>query len=231
MKNENFRKKIGILGGSFDPIHMGHLNIAQSAYLEYGLDEVWFIPAGHSPNKDEREMTPAGIRAEMVSLAIEPYPHFRLSRIEVEAKETSYTYLTLAKLKAQYPDIEFYFIMGADSLDYFAEWRHPEIICEKAVVLAAVRDDMDAGRMEEKIAYIKALFAARIYPLKCGRMDVSSTELRWQVKHSTEEPAMLPKSVLAYIKEHQLYGYQGCGGNNQGCAVNACGSEKKNGTE
>lgn len=231
MPSREVRKKIGILGGSFDPVHMGHLNIAQSAYLEYGLDEVWFIPAGHSPNKDEREMTPVGIRAEMVSLAIEAYPHFRLSRIEMDTKEKSYTYLTLTKLKAQHPDSEFYFIMGADSLDYFEDWKHPEIICEKAVVLAAGRDDMDIVRMEEKIAYIRTLFPARIYPLTCGHLDVSSTELRWQIKHGTEEPGMLPKPVLAYIKEHQLYGYQGCDGKNHADAAYVCGSEKKNGTE
>ena len=92
-------EKIGIFGGSFDPIHCGHINIAQSAYEEFNLNEVWFIPAGHSPNKDENRMTPAEIRAEMVSLAIEGIPGFRLCHIEIKAKETIYTYQATTKIK------------------------------------------------------------------------------------------------------------------------------------
>lgn len=209
MENETYAKKIGILGGSFDPIHMGHLNIAQSAYLEYGLDEVWFIPAGHSPNKNEREMTSAEVRAKMVSLAIEEYPHFKMSRIELDAEETSYTYRTLTKLKEQYPDTRFYFIMGADSLDYFESWKHSEIICEKAVVLAAVRDDMDLTRVEGKIEYLETLFNAEIYPIKGGRTDISSTEIRRCVQDDIHEISLLPEAVWKYIREQGLYGYQG----------------------
>lgn len=199
-------RKVGILGGSFDPIHQGHLNIAKSAYDEFDLDEVWFIPAGHSPNKDERGMTPAKERAKMVALAIRPYPYFKLSRIELESQETSYTYLTLTRLKEMYSDTDFYFIMGADSLDYFEKWRHPEIICEKAVILTAVRDDMDIAQIEEKIAAIKKMFPARIYPIRGGRTEISSTSLRRQILETTEaQPEMLPDAVASYIKDFGLY--------------------------
>lgn len=149
MESQYSGKKIGILGGSFDPIHKGHLNIAQSACEEFHLDEVWFIPAGHSPNKDENQMTPASERAKMVQLAIEEKPFFRMSRMEIEAQETSYTYLTLSRLKEQYPDTHFYFIMGADSLDYLEKWYHPEIICEKATILTAVRDELDLTEIQK----------------------------------------------------------------------------------
>ena len=101
-----------------------------------------------------------------------------MSRIEIEAEETSYTYLTLTRLKEAYPDTKFFFIMGADSLDYFEHWFHPEIICEKATVLVAVRDSMDLAVIDEKIAAIKQLFPAEIYPIRGGRTDVSSTEIR-----------------------------------------------------
>lgn len=205
MKNEKTEKRIGIMGGSFDPIHMGHINIAQSACQEYHLDEVWFIPAGHSPNKDESEMTPAEERAEMVSLALKDYPKFQLSRIEIDAKETSYTYLTLTKLKNQFPSVEFFFIMGADSLDYFDKWRYPEIICQKAVILVAVRDDMDSTQIEKKIAYMKTLFPAYIYPIKGGRTDISSTELRRYIRSGAGDLNMLPEAVLEYIRIHRLY--------------------------
>lgn len=200
-------QKIGILGGSFDPIHKGHLNIAESARAEFDLDEVWFVPAGHSPNKDEREMTSAEIRAGMTALAIADRAYFKLSRIELDSAGTSYTYLTLTRLKEQYPAVEFYFIMGADSLDYFDSWYHPKIICEKAVILTAVRDDMDTAQVLEKIADIKALFPARIYPLRGGRTNISSTEVRKSIRSGEPLNSMLPLPVWQYIREHGLYGY------------------------
>lgn len=198
-------RKIGILGGSFDPIHMGHLNIAKSAYREFALDEVWFTPAGHSPNKDEGKMTPAAARVDMTKLAIAPYPYFKLSRIEVDAEGTSYTYRTLTKLKERHPAVDFFFIMGADSLDYFEQWKHPEIICEKATVLAAVRDDMDIAQINAKIAAIQAQFPAVIYPIRGGRTEVSSTQLREMLK-AGEKSLMLPDAVFHYIRERHLYG-------------------------
>ena len=199
-------EKIGIFGGSFDPIHCGHINIAQSAYEEFNLNEVWFIPAGHSPNKDENRMTPAEIRAEMVSLAIEGIPGFRLCDIEIKAKETSYTYLTLTKLKDLYPDKKLFFIMGADSLDYFERWYHPEIICQKAVILAAVRDDMNLSEINRKIAQIKKLFPARIYPISGGKTDISSSSLRDELSRGeADKTIMLPPRVAEYIKRNHLY--------------------------
>lgn len=207
MELDNSMKKIGILGGSFDPIHKGHLNIAQSAFEEFDLDEVWFIPAGHSPNKAEEKMTPAGERAKMVQLAIEEIPAFSLSTMEIEASETSYTYLTLTKLTEQYPDVQFYFIMGADSLDYFEKWCHPEIICEKAVILVAVRDELNLSEIQEKISFIKKLFPAEIYPIRTGKTDISSTELRKRIKAGLWEFPMLPDKVTDYIMKQGLYGY------------------------
>lgn len=205
MRRCDYSKKIGILGGSFDPIHQGHLNIAEHAMAEFDLDEVWFVPAGHSPNKDEADMTPARLRTEMVECAIASYPHFKLSRIEVDAPETSYTYLTLSKLCEQYHDTQFYFIMGADSLDYFEKWRHPEIICQKAIVLCAVRDDMDITEIKGKISMLKKLFEAEIYPIFGGRTDISSTSLRTQIAMERKKPDLLPETVWKYIIAQGLY--------------------------
>lgn len=199
-------EKIGIFGGSFDPIHLGHLNIARSAYEEFALNEVWFVPAGHSPNKDEKQMTPAETRAKMVSLAIEDIPYFKLCDIEMASEEISYTYLTLTKLKALYPDKKFFFIMGADSLDYFDRWYHPEIICQKAAVLTAVRDDMDISAINQKIAQIKELFPAEIYPIFGGKTEISSSSLRQKLLLGDESSLiMLPEKVKVFIKKHNLY--------------------------
>lgn len=198
-------KKIGILGGSFDPIHNGHLAIAESAYQDFNLDEIWLIPAGHSPNKDEDKMTSAAVRAEMTALAAQDIPHFKLSTYEIDKEGTSYTYLTLSDFKEQYPDTTFYFIMGADSLDYFDAWRHPEIICQKAIILVAVRDDMDLDDIQKKIAHIKEQFHAEIYPLSCKKNDISSSEIRANLQDGKEIRDMVPQSVADYIAVHELY--------------------------
>ena len=198
-------KKIGILGGSFDPIHNGHLAIAESAYRDFHLDEVWLIPAGHSPNKDEDKMTSAAVRAEMTALAAQDIPYFKLSTYEIDKEGTSFTYLTLSDFKEQYPDTNFFFIMGADSLDYFDAWRHPEIICQKAVILVAVRDDMDLDDINEKIGHIKEQFHAEIYPLSCAKIDISSSEIRANLQDGKEIYHMVPQAVADYIAEHELY--------------------------
>ena len=112
-------KKIGILGGSFDPIHNGHLAIAKSAYQDFALDEVWLIPNGNAPHKDSDKMADASHRLAMCQLVADEYPFLKACDIEIVSKEYSYTYITVTKLKDLYPEHEFYFIMGADSLDYF----------------------------------------------------------------------------------------------------------------
>ncbi|MGN0142513.1 MAG: nicotinate-nucleotide adenylyltransferase [Roseburia sp.] len=198
------QRKIGILGGSFDPIHMGHIHIAEAAFQEFSLDEVLFMPAGHSPNKDECRMSSAEDRARMAELAVADYPAFHVSRMELEAAGTSYTYLTMARLAEEHPDWKLYFIMGADSLDYFDQWCHPEIICRYAVILVAVRDDLEQEAICSKIAQIKSIFPAEIYPLKGSKMEVSSSEIRAAVR-SGNSSDLLPERVAEYIREHGLY--------------------------
>ena len=127
--------KVGILGGSFDPIHNGHIHMAVSAYQTFGLDQVWLIPAGHSPNKDEEKMTSGEYRYEMCQIATKTDNKLYVSRMELDCPERSYTYRTLEKLVEQYPENEFYFIMGGDSLDYLETWKHPEIITALAIIL------------------------------------------------------------------------------------------------
>lgn len=203
--NQLVGKKIGIFGGSFDPVHNGHLAIAKAAYREFFLDEVWFMPAGHSPNKNESHMTAAKMRYEMTALAIEDYPYFSVSDFEIKTEGTSYTYLTLTRLKEMYPDTEFYFIMGADSLDYFEKWRKPEIICQKAKLLVAVREDLGQAEIMEKIENMKLLFQAEFYPLSCPKVDISSSEIRHKLAEKQMVTELLPQKVLDYIRQHEIY--------------------------
>lgn len=198
-------KKIGILGGSFDPVHKGHLAIGEAAYRDFDLDEVWFIPAGHSPNKDETGMTAPELRARMTELAVAPYSYFKVSRMEIKAERTSYTYLTLTRLKELHPDTRFYFIMGADSLDYFEEWKHPEIISQMAVILVAVREQWDRQGIMDKIQKIEHMFKAEIYPLSCERFDAASREIRHALENGASRIPELPDSVMQFIRENHLY--------------------------
>ena len=170
--------KTGIFGGAFDPIHKGHIYMAQKAMEEYSLDRILLVPSGHSPNKTENAMTAFSHRYNMCKLASEAVPGIEVSDIEIKDESTSYTYVTLQKLKQLYPEDELYFIMGGDSLDYFETWMRPDVIAQTAIILVMVRENFPKLQMEEKIAHIKNLFPADIRLLKCDRMDVSSTQVR-----------------------------------------------------
>lgn len=197
--------KIGILGGSFDPVHNGHLNMAEKAYQEYGLDEVWLIPAGHSPNKEESRMTSADERLAMCEIAAESRDYLKASDIEVASSERSYTYRTLQKLKELYPEDDFYFIMGADSLDYFEKWKHPEIISSLSHILVVNRDAFREQDLLDKIAAIQKLFPADIRIVHCEKYPVSSHEIRERLFHGKDVSEWLDDKVLFYLKEQKLY--------------------------
>lgn len=197
-------KKIGIMGGTFDPIHYGHLLIAQSAAEEFDLDQVMFLPTGKSPHKSFLQVTDPNLRCQMVAEAIDDHPLFYLSKIEVENTETNYTYLTLRKLVNEYPNTQFYFIMGEDSLDDFPRWRNPDEICRLASILVAVRND-SGDSIEEKIAHIRKLYHADMHMLHAPNFSVSSSELRERIQTGKAVRYMLPEKVEAFIRQNSLY--------------------------
>lgn len=193
--------RIGILGGSFDPIHNGHLNMALKSYEQYHLDEIWLIPNGNAPHKDSDKMADASHRLAMCQLVAKEYPFIKTCDIEIVSEEYSYTYITVTKLREMYPEHEFYFIMGADSLDYFDKWRKPEIIASVCKILVINRDEFSEEDMEVKIQRINALFPADIQIVHCPKVNISSTELRQEMDENE-----VPFAVFAYICEHGLYG-------------------------
>ena len=193
--------RIGILGGSFDPIHNGHLNMALKSYEQYALDEIWLIPNGNAPHKDSDKMADAEHRLAMCKLVANQYPFIKTSDIEIISEEYSFTYITVTKLHEMYPEHEFYFIMCADSLDYFDRWRKPEIIASVCKILVINRDEFTEEDMNAKIHRINEIFPADIQIVHCPKVDVSSTELRKKL----DKADVLPE-VYAYICEHDLYG-------------------------
>ncbi|MDO5702978.1 MAG: nicotinate (nicotinamide) nucleotide adenylyltransferase, partial [Lachnospiraceae bacterium] len=135
-------KRVGIMGGSFDPIHIGHLILADTALEQFSLDKILFIPSGNPPHKLNRDgRASVSDRMEITRLAIEGNPGFELSDIEARSEGVyTYTYLTLEALRGMNPDTEYYFIIGGDSLRDFPTWRCPEKISKMCVLIAAVRD-------------------------------------------------------------------------------------------
>ncbi len=197
--------KIGILGGSFDPIHNGHMHMAESALSAFALDQVWLVPAGHSPNKEEAGMTAADDRFRMCEIAAASCDRLYASRIEIDAPERSYTYRTLEKLNESMPEHEFFFIMGGDSLDYFEQWKRPERICELAAVLVIPRDAFDTEALAEKIRRISGLFRCDIRIVPCSRFPLSSTQIRKSLQNGSLRDSDFPPGVAEYIKAKHLY--------------------------
>ena len=197
--------KIGIMGGTFNPIHLGHLLIAENAYDEYGLDEVIFMPAGIPPHKREGVLDKEH-RCSMILEAIKDIPYFSLDRREVDSEDVSYTYITLSKLKEEHPENTYYFIMGADSLDFFINWMRTDIILEKAIILAAVRDNMDMDKMnKDKISILLKYPYGKIEFLSTPEFNVSSNDIRKRVLNKQSIKYLVCDSVREYIYDNALY--------------------------
>lgn len=196
-------KKIGIMGGTFNPIHNGHLVLAQKAQEQIGLDKVLFMPSGNSYMK--KNVLEAQKRVAMVSLAIQKYPSFELSLIEVQKSGNTYTSETLERLTAASPDTHYYFIMGADSLFQIGEWQHPERIFELATLVCTVRDDYDFDAIKEKGRMLAQSSGADIIYLNIPKMTISSTDIRAKAKNNLPISEDVPQEVADYIKQEHLY--------------------------
>lgn len=202
---ENKRKRVGIMGGTFNPVHIGHLLIAEQSYHEYGLDHVIFMPAGRPPHKQHEEILENKDRLAMLLLATRDVPYFRVSDYELKKRGLSYTYETLAHFTHKNKDTDYFFIMGADSVRDVETWRHPEIIFRLAHVLAAVRDDTDVAELERQARYLREQYHGQISLLGAPEMDISSRELRERIGRGASIRFMVPESVRSYINFHHLY--------------------------
>lgn len=198
-------KKVGIMGGTFNPIHNGHLMLAQKALAQFALEEVLFMPCGVPYMKADQKVEDGRIRAEMTALAIEGQPKFTLSVMELEQTGNTYTYQTLERLKKVHPDTEYYFIVGADSLFHMPKWAHPEKIFADCRILAAVRDDKTTDDMKEQIRFLEQQYDAKIHLLQTEYMDISSSEIRRKAAAGESIAGEVPEPVGAYIEQKGLY--------------------------
>ncbi len=199
-------KKVGIMGGTFDPIHVGHLILGEAAWRQFHLDEVWFLPAGNPPHKKNRAGRATDEqRVDMVQLAIQSNPHFVLSLIEMNPDGYSYTYRTLERLHSQYPDISWYFIMGADSLTDFDTWREPQRITDACQVVVATRNQMDDGEFQTLLEQRKSEFNHNFLRLDTPNLDISSAHLREMIRTEESIRYYTPDNVLQYIIKNRIY--------------------------
>lgn len=199
------KRKVGILGGTFNPIHIGHLIMGERAYEELGLDVVWIMPSNNPPHKNNSELVSDEARIEMVEMAIKGNDHFLLSTFEFERSGYTYTADTLTELSETYPEYEFYFIIGGDSLLSLETWSRPNIIFEKANIVAASRDGMTSEEVQKKILYLEKQYRGKIYPLSIPRIDISSHMIRTCIKQGKSVSYYTPSNVVSYIKENGLY--------------------------
>lgn len=200
------KKRIGLMGGTFDPIHIGHLMLGECAFEQFKLDKVLFLPAGNPPHKQGRtEGASDAQRLEMVQLAIRNNPHFELDPEEMYRTGLSYTYQTLQSLRERHPDTQYYFIIGADSLMTFDTWRKPELICQNCILLAAVRDQLDLKTMEQKMQELETRYGAVIHLLHTPDVEIASSALRSWCRQNRSIRYYVPDSVLEYIKENRIY--------------------------
>lgn len=198
-------KKVGIMGGTFNPIHFGHLFLAENAYEQVGLDEILFMPTKNPPHKQKTDIISDEHRINMVSLAIEDNSHFSLSTIELEREGTTYTADTLAQLKHENPDNDYYFIVGADSFFDMPEWKTPKTIFDLSTILVAGRDHVKVEKLEKQLEYFKSNYNARIVILDMPTIQFSSVKIRERILYNKSIRYYVPDKVTTYIRDNHLY--------------------------
>lgn len=198
-------RKIGILGGTFNPIHNGHIQMAEYARSELRLDKVIFIPTYTPPHKDSVNLTSEAHRLKMCRIACEVSNSFEVSEIETERKGKSYSCDTLTSLKEIYPEDELYFIMGADMFLCLEKWKNPEIIFEKADIIAIPRNINEANELEQYYYSVLKDMGARAHILPKSVVQVSSTFIRENIEDKNSALKFLNENVYKYIVENNLY--------------------------
>jgi len=196
--------RLGILGGTFDPVHYGHLLMAERCREVASLDRVWLMPASTPPHKQGRDISSPKDRIAMLELAVAGCPEFEVSRLEVDRKGTSYTFETLEQIVGDQPGVEPFLIIGADSLNDLPTWREPQRILELAMVLAVNR-----GRTPPPTQPLRKALGdqalSRINLVDMPAIDLSATDIRTRTKAGESIRFMTPRPVAMYIQQHRLY--------------------------
>ncbi len=194
------------MGGTFNPIHNGHLFLAEYAYEQIGLDTILFMPSKKPPHKASLEVASGEDRRKMTELAILDNPHFEISAIELEREGVTFTCDTLTELTMDHPDTEYYFIIGADSLFQITEWKTPQVVFNLCTVVAAGRNHLPKSQMEQQVKRLTEEYGASIILLDMPTIEISSADIRERIVKGKSIRYYVPSQVQSYIEEHGLYG-------------------------
>lgn len=206
--DESLKRRVGILGGTFDPIHIAHLIIAEAAYDAFDLDEVLLMPSGHSYFKDEREqkVLPPEIRYAMTCEAAADNPHFTASDFEIHRPGNTYTCDTLRELRMQHPENHYFFIVGADTVLSILTWKNPEQIFAECTLLAAIREDgIPTEAFLKEVDRLRKEYGADTHVLEIPAIGISSTDIRNRIKNGRTVHYLVPERVERYIIEKGIY--------------------------
>ncbi len=196
---------IGVLGGTFDPVHRGHIMVAEEARARLELAEVLFVPAAQTPLKVDSSISAAEHRVQMVCLAIADYPFFKLSNIEIDRAGTSYTVDTVAGLRDKLgAENELFFIVGWDSLAQFSRWKEPSRIIQMCRLVAVPRPGYSLPDLNSLETAVPGLSQSLII-LDKPEIDIGATEIRKRVAEGLSIDHLVPEPVAEYIKKHKLY--------------------------
>jgi nicotinate-nucleotide adenylyltransferase len=193
-------RRLGVMGGTFDPIHHGHLVTAEEAYWQFDLDEVLFVPTGRPWMKDHPDLSPAEDRYLMTVIATSQNPHFSVSRIEIDREGETYTVDTLRLLQKEHGS-ELFFITGADAILEIFEWKDPEDVLSLAHFIAATRPGYDIARFEAKAPTRHPNVSVMAIPA----LAISSTDIRGRVREGSPIRYLVPEGVKTYIDKAGLY--------------------------
>ena len=199
-------KIVGVLGGSFNPIHNGHLSIAKYAHEQMGIPEILIMPTASTYYKDDSCLIPSEKRMDMIRLAIsenEAEDYMKPSYLDINRGGITYTYDTINDLKKFYDKI--YFIIGADSLMYIDKWKKADEFLPQCILLTALREGISDNEIKDKCDILVKSFGAKIILLDINMIMISSSEIRKRIRKGQSVNGMLPDSVLEYITENSLY--------------------------
>lgn len=204
--NTQISGRIGILGGTFNPIHNGHIELGRQALSQYHLDKVLVMPNNKPDYKDTSSEISSLHRANMIKLAISGIPGMEYSDFELQRSGITYTSETLEALHRLYPDVHWYFIMGGDSVMYFDQWHRPDVIAHLATLLVTTRSDTSREQIFDKVIQLRGM-----YPYLDIRMeniqeyDISSSQIRENIKAGKDIADSVPVNVKNYIINNHLY--------------------------
>lgn len=198
-------KRLAIMGGTFDPIHYGHLVAAEGAKYEFNLDRVIFIPAARPPHKTEKEMTAPYHRLHMVERAIYSNSHFEISALELEREGLSYTINTVNAVREIHPQASIYFITGADAVLEILTWKNVEELLNVCKFIAATRPGYDLENLEHTLSCLPRHYLKKICTMEVPALAISSTDIRARVAEGRPIKYLLPELVERYIFEEGLY--------------------------